>query len=529
MVRKIFYGASSVAIVGLVAASMTWPVAAWAFVVVGPLMLLGLYDVTQRKHTILRNFPVIGHFRYILESIRPEMMQYFIETNQSGRPLSREARSLVYQRAKGERDTLPFGTQQDVYEVGYEWINHSLLPVHGEEDPRITIGGPACKQPYSASVLNVSAMSYGSLSTRAVLALNEGARKGNFYHNTGEGGISPYHLEPGGDLCWQIGTGYFGCRAPDGGFDPGLFQENARRPEVKMIEIKLSQGAKPGHGGILPAAKITPEIARIRGVPMDKDVISPPAHTTFSTPVGLLDFVQALREGSGGKPVGFKLCLGRRREFLAICKAMHQTGILPDFITVDGGEGGTGAAPLEFSNHVGAPLIESLVFVHNALIGFDLRKHIKVIASGKVVSGFDLARRLAIGADACNAARSMMVALGCIQALRCNSNDCPTGVATQDADLVKGLHVPSKAERVHQYHRNTIVAMAHMLGAAGITHPDHLRPWHMHRRVTEFEVKHYGEIYSYLEPGDLLREPLPEAYARAMNACSAESFDYVGA
>jgi glutamate synthase domain-containing protein 2 len=528
MVRKVFYGACTVAIVGLALAARWWPWALWSFVVVGPLMALGIYDVLQKRRTILRNFPVIGHFRYLFESIRPEIMQYFVETNQSGKPLSREERSLIYQRAKGERDTLPFGTQQDLYAEGYEWINHSIAPIHAEEAPRVRVGGPQCTQPYEAAVLNVSAMSYGALSTRAVLALNGGAKKGGFYHNTGEGGISPYHLEPGGDLCWQIGTGYFGCRAKDGGFDAGRYAENAQRPTVKLIELKLSQGAKPGHGGILPAAKLTPELARIRGVPLGQDVNSPPAHLAFSTPLGLVEFLQALREGSGGKPVGFKLCVGRRREFLAICKAMRQTGIYPDFITVDGGEGGTGAAPLEFSNHVGAPLTEALIFVHNALVGFDVRKDIRVIASGKVVSGFDLARRLAIGADICNAARSMMVALGCIQALRCNSNDCPTGVATQDPDLVKGLDVPDKAERVYRYQRNTVVAMAHMLGAAGIKHPEELHPWHIHRRVTPFEVRHYGELYHYLEPGQLLGGEVPPDYARAMQTASAERFTHVG-
>ncbi len=529
MVRKIFYGACSLGILGIWVGSLYWKPALWAFVILGPLMILGIYDVLQTKRTILRNFPILGHFRYILESIRPEIMQYFIETNQSGTPLNREQRSVIYQRAKGVRDTVPFGTQMDVYEAGYEWINHSLVPVHPkEEQPRVRIGGPQCTHPYDAAVLNISAMSFGSLSKNAILALSQGAKMGGFYHNTGEGGVSHHHLEGGGDLCWQIGTGYFGCRASDGGFSPDLYKETVSHPNIKLVEIKLSQGAKPGHGGILPAAKITPEIAKIRGVPMGQDVNSPPSHRAFSTPTGLLKFVKELRDLSGGKPIGFKLCIGRRREFLAICKAMVSTGILPDFITVDGGEGGTGAAPLEFSNRVGAPLTESLIFVHNALIGFDLRKDIRVIASGKVISGFDLTKRLAIGADLCNAARSMMVALGCIQALRCNSNDCPTGVATQDPDLVKGLHIPSKAERVHQYQNNTVEALVHMIGAAGIEHPKDLKPWHIHRRMDEFNVRHYGEVYDYLKPGDLLGDDLPDNFARAMCACSPDTFAYAG-
>lgn len=526
--RQLFYVISSVLILTIALVSLFWPPVLWAFVVVGPLMAIGVRDVTQTKQAIRRNFPVIGHGRYLLEMIRPEIQQYFIEDNIHGRPFDRNRRAVVYQRSKDVRDTTPFGTQLDVYEIGYEWMNHSLAPVEVPHDPpRIRIGGKDCKQPYDASTLNVSAMSFGSLSKNAVLALNTGAKLGHFYHNTGEGSVSPYHLQPGGDLCWQLGTGYFGCRAADGGFEPQKFKDVASQPSVKMIEVKLSQGAKPGHGGILPAAKITEEIANIRGVPMGFDVISPPAHKAFSTPIGLLEFIAQLRELSGGKPVGFKLCLGKRREFISIVKAMQKTGITPDFIQVDGGEGGTGAAPIEFTDRLGAPLAESLVFVHNALIGFDLRKEVKIIASGKVATGFDMAKRIAIGADLCCAARSFMFSVGCIQALRCNANDCPTGVATQQAELVKGLDVDDKGNRAFQYHRNTVESFLHLIGASGLTHPDDLRPWHIHRRINQFDVKHYGEIYEYLQPGDLLGSDLPRTFARAVKAAQPDTWDTI--
>jgi glutamate synthase domain-containing protein 2 len=393
-----FFSVASLLAVGWVG-FYSWQPMLFAYIVVVPLALLGFYDVLQTKRSILRNYPVVGHIRYIFEAIRPEMQQYFIEQNLEGRPLNREERSVVYARAKRQLSTLPFGTHKDVYDVGYEWMNHSIMPKPKIKDqPLVTIGGPDCKQPYDCSLLNISAMSFGSMSRNAIHALSKGAAKGGFFHNTGEGGVSPYHLEGGGDLCWQIGTGYFGCRNDDGTFNDELFKKTATLDNVKLIEIKLSQGAKPGKGGILPAAKITEEIARIRKVPMGQDVISPPFHKEFNTPTGLLDFVKRLRKLSGGKPIGFKLCVGKRREFFAICKAMLETGILPDFITVDGGEGGTGAAPLEFSNSVGTPLIEGLVTVQNALVGFGLRDKIKVIASGRVLTGFGMAKRGAGGA-----------------------------------------------------------------------------------------------------------------------------------
>lgn len=503
------------------------PALLWILILLVPLVLLGFYDYFQTKHAILRNFPIIGHGRYFFEMIRPEIYQYFVEGDTDGVPFDRDQRSLVYQRAKDVRDTVPFGTKEDLYETGYEWVNHSLAPrdLHGV-DLRVTISGPDCTQPYSSSVFNIAAMSYGSLSANAVLALNQGAEMGNFAHNTGEGGISSHHLA-GGDLIWQIGTGYFGCRAADGTFSAEKYVENATRPSVKMIELKLSQGAKPGHGGILPAAKLTPEIAEIRGVPIGKDVLSPPGHSSFDTPIGLLEFIKELRDLSGGKPVGFKLCVGKRREFLAICKAMIETGITPDFIAVDGGEGGTGAAPLEFSNHVGAPLVDGLIFVHNALVGFDVRDKITVIASGKVTSGFGMVKRLALGADACYSARGMMLALGCIQALKCNSNHCPVGIATQDPQLMDGLVPSNKNVRVANFHRETVNSACEILGAMGLDDLSDLRPWHIMRRISYTEIKHYGEIYEFVERGDLLGEPYPVSYKRACLSATADSFAHV--
>lgn len=527
--RRQFFLISILVFLVIAAISYFWQGILWSLVVIGPLFLFGLNDILQSKHTIRRNFPLLGNFRYFFELIRPEINQYFVESNFDGVPFSREARSVVYQRAKRVLDTLPFGTRMNVYAVGYEWVNHSLNPVHVDpESMRTTIGGSECKQPYSASLLNISAMSYGSLSKNAILSLNWGAKIGNFYHNTGEGGLSEYHLRNGGDITWQIGTGYFGARDHDGNFDPELFKEKSNLPNVKMIEIKLSQGAKPGHGGILPAAKVTPEIAKIRNVHMGKDVISPPAHTAFKTPVELMHFIVKLRDLSGGKPVGFKLCVGKRREFLSICKAMVETGITPDFITVDGGEGGTGAAPLEFSNSIGTPLTEALIFAHNALVGFSLRNKLKVICSGRVITGFDVIKNIAVGADLCNSARGMMMSLGCIQALRCNSNQCPTGVATQDPRLVGGLVIKDKYKRVASFHEETINSAAEMLGAMGLSSPTQLRPWHRMRRTDFTEIKHYGEIYEFLKDGDLLGETLPKTYERAMHGCSAESFAYAG-
>ncbi|MFL5765794.1 MAG: FMN-binding glutamate synthase family protein [Bacteroidia bacterium] len=504
-----------------------WHPMIWSLFVIGPLILVGIIDMSQPGHTIKRNFPVIGRMRYWAENLRPKIYQYFIESDTDGTPYNRLNRNVIYQRAKKVTDTTPFGTQLNVYEVGYEWMNHSIIPLDPhklDHNPKVLVGGPDCKQPYSASILNVSAMSYGALSQNAVMALNAGAQLGGFAHNTGEGGLSPYHLKNGGDLIWQIGTGYFGCRNQDGSFNADMFAERAVNPNVKMIEIKLSQGAKPGHGGILPAKKVTEEIAKIRLVKMGEDVVSPPYHTAFSTPVELLEFVKKLRDLSGGKPVGFKLCIGRKSQFLAICKAMIKTGITPDFITVDGGEGGTGAAPLEFSNSVGMPLREALAFVHDALNGFALKRHIRIIASGKVATGFDIVKLLSLGADMCNSARAMMLALGCIQALECNTNKCPTGVATQNKDLMKGLVVDDKKVRIKNFHNETVKSAVELMAAGGVSKTEDLSRHLIYRRVNAGEIKTYAETYPYILRGSLIEAPFPENYQYDMANCNEETF-----
>ncbi len=506
-VRKAFILLAIIVPAVIVWLASFWPWLMWLLVVVAPLIVLGVFDMLQKKHTILRLYPIIGHLRFVFEEIRPEIQQYFVESNIDGRPVNREFRDLVYQRAKGELDTRPFGTQFDVYRNGYEWVNHSIAPKQVKEhDPRIIFGEGKCAQPYAASPLNISAMSFGSLSRNAILALNKGAKMGGFAHNTGEGGISPYHLKYGADLVWQIGTGYFGCRDDEGNFDPALFEEKAQLPQVRMVEVKLSQGAKPAHGGILPAAKLTPEIADIRRVPLGQDVVSPASHTAFDSPTGLLQFLARLRELSGGKPVGFKLCVGEKKDFLAICKAMLATGLTPDFITVDGGEGGTGAAPIELTNSVGMPLRDALVFVHSALIGIGLRQKIRIIASGKAVSAFHVLRLLALGADTVNSARAMMFALGCIQARKCNSGLCPTGIATQDKTRSKALHVDDKARRVANYHAAMIKYLMELCAAAGLERLEDLRPTHINRRVNGTDIRNYSQLYPTIAPGCLLVE-----------------------
>ena len=447
----------------------------WGAGVTLPILLLGIFNRFQKSHTILRNFPILGYFRYFFELIAPEIQQYFIERQTDGKPFSRNHRALVYRRSKDVNDTHPFGTQLEINDDHYEALRHSIWATKpNDEFPRVVIGSSLCKHPYSASVLNISAMSFGALSKNAILALSKGAAKGNFYHNTGEGGISTYHLEGGADLVWQIGTGYFGCRTIEGNFDPEMFKKNATRPEVKMIEIKISQGAKPGHGGVLPAIKNTEEIAKIRGLKPHTMVLSPPGHSHFNNGRGLLKFITELRELSGGKPVGFKLCIGRTEEFIELCREMKEEKIWPDFITVDGAEGGTGAAPLEFSDSVGLPLEPSLIFVHRTLQKYGLRQEVKIIASGKVLSAFSILRMKALGADICNSARAFMFSVGYIQALRCNTNECPTGVATQKSMLVKGLVVKDKAERVYNFHKNTIHAVLELLASCGCQHTDEI-------------------------------------------------------
>ncbi|MGR6805066.1 FMN-binding glutamate synthase family protein [Sphaerotilus natans] len=477
----------------------------WLLLAGGAGTLLGLRDLRQTQRSVLRNYPVLGHMRYWLEFIRPEIRQYFIESDNEAAPFSRQQRSLVYQRAKGDPDKRPFGTQVDVHAEGHEWINHSLAPTTlDSHDFRVLIGGPNCLQPYSASVFNISAMSFGALSANAILALNGGAKKGGFMHDTGEGSISAYHRSHGGDLVWEIGSGYFGCRDAQGRFSEEKFVANATSAQVKLIEIKLSQGAKPGHGGVLPGPKVTPEIAETRGVTAGEDCVSPAAHTEFGTPVELLLFLSRLRRLSGGKPVGFKLCIGHPWEWFAICKAMLETGLTPDFIVVDGAEGGTGAAPLEFSDHVGAPLQEGLLLVHNTLVGLNLRDRIRLGASGKIVSAFDIARAMALGADWCNSARGFMFALGCIQAQHCHTGACPTGVATQDAQRQQALVVPDKIERVARYHRNTLHALQELVQAAGLHHPGEITAAHIVRRVANDQVRLLRNQLCFLEPGELL-------------------------
>lgn len=491
------------------------------------LSTVGAYDLQQRQHAILRNYPIIGHLRFMLEKIRPEIRQYFLESETEASPFSRAQRSLVYSRAKGESDKRPFGTQLDLRSIGYEWINHSMAPTRlPSHDFRVKVGGEQCTRPYDISLFNISAMSFGALSANAIMALNQGAKLGGFAHDTGEGSISRHHRVHGGDLIWEIGSGYFGCRDENGNFSEAHFVENAKSDQVKMIEIKLSQGAKPGHGGVLPGPKVTAEIAEARGVNVGEDCVSPAAHSSFSTPIELMQFVQRLRTLSEGKPVGMKLCIGHPWEWFGIVKAMKETAIMPDFIVVDGAEGGTGAAPLEFSDHLGMPLQEGLRLVHNTLVGAGLREHIKLGASGKIVSAFDMARALALGADWCNSARGFMFAVGCIQAQTCHTGNCPTGVTTQDPVRQVALVVPDKAERVRNFHKNTLEALKEFIEAAGLTQPHQISPKHIMVRVSEKQTCHLSDLIDTLEANALLTNEvaqLPEAF-RDWSHANAHSF-----
>ncbi|RWX01619.1 FMN-binding glutamate synthase family protein [Flavobacterium cerinum] len=467
-----------------------------AFVVLPVLILaIATSDSLQTKHTIKKNYPVVGRLRYLFESVRPEFRQYFFEGELDGKPFNRRQRSIVYQRAKNQKQTISFGMQDDPNRIGYEWAAHSIYPKKAASDKfRTMVGGPQCDQPYNASILNISAMSYGALSKTAITSLNKGAQKGNFAHNTGEGGISDFHLQ-GGDLIWQIGTGYFGCRNEDGTFSEKLFKERATLPTVKMIEIKLSQGAKPGHGGLLPAEKNTPEIAKIRAIKPYTDVHSPSSHSAFSNAFELLVFVNQLRKSSGGKPVGFKICIGQKEEFTSIAQAIIETGIIPDFITVDGAEGGTGAAPLEFIDYMGMALSDALTFVNATLKEYGVREHIKIFASGKIISAFDIAKTIALGADACYSARAMMFSLGCIQALQCDSGKCPVGIATQDKNLYKGVDITDKTERVANFHKNTMKALAEFIGACGFENIHQVNPKVFFKRVDHSQNKSFQEMY----------------------------------
>ena len=489
------------------------------------LALMGVFDLLQTKHTLWRNFPVLARIRWIAEDLRPFLRSYIVESETEGRPFNHEERAMVYRRAKNVSSVEPFGSHLDIDKPPYEWLAHSMdAKTPPDPDFRTQIGGRDCSRHYSASILNISAMSFGSLSAPAIDALNRGAAMGGFFHDTGEGGVSRYHRAGGGDLVWELGSGYFGCRGPDGGFDPQQFQDTASDDQVKMIEIKLSQGAKPGHGGVLPGRKVNAEIAEARGIPLGETCVSPPFHTAFSTPLEMMHFIARLRELSGGKPVGVKLCIGNRWEFLALIKAMLETNILPDFIVVDGSEGGTGAAPAEFLDHVGAPLRDGLVFVRNALVGAGLRDQIKIGASGKQLSAFSMAASLALGADWINSGRGFMFALGCIQSLHCHSNTCPTGIATQDKGLTRGLDVTNKAERVYHFHKNTLHALAEVIGAAGCTHPSQLTPAHITHRITADLARPADECYPLLSEGQLIDDPESTNLARDWARAQATSF-----
>jgi glutamate synthase domain-containing protein 2 len=497
-----------------------WPAGAF-----GMLTLMGGWDYYQPRQSIRRNYPILARLRFIFEKVRPEIRQYFIESDSEETPFSRAQRSIVYQRAKNELDKRPFGTQLDVYANRFEWINHSIAPSEiASHDFRIEIGD-TCPKPYSASVFNISAMSFGALSANAILALNAGARRGNFYHDTGEGSISRYHREHGGDLVWEIGSGYFGCRTASGAFDAEKFAANAAADQVRMIEIKLSQGAKPGHGGVLPGAKVTAEIAAARGVPVGVDCLSPARHSAFSTPIELLQFVALLRELSGGKPTGFKLVIGHPWEWFGIVKAMLETSITPDFIVVDGKEGGTGAAPLEFTDPVGTPLREGLRLVHNTLVGIGLRDRIRIGAAGRLITAFDVARTLAIGADWCNAARGFMFSLGCLQAQTCHTGKCPTGVTTQDPRRMRALVVTDKSQRVYNFHQGTLKALKELLEAAGLQHPYELGPEHVIQRISASQVRSLAAMHQWLKPGELLagipNQPIFEVF---WGSARADSF-----
>ncbi len=506
------------------------PVSIWLSLLSLALFILGWHDYRQTHHAILRNYPVTGHLRFMLEYIRPEIRQYFIESDEDNLPFSRNQRAMVYSRAKRQNDKRGFGTIISVYDTSSEWFVHSAVPSHVDpHDCRVQIGGPQCRQPYSASIFNISAMSFGSLSPNAIRALNRGAHMGGFAHDTGEGSISAYHREHGGDLIWEIGSGYFGCRTSAGRFDADKFAEQAQSPQVKMIEIKLSQGAKPGHGGVLPAAKVTAEIASTRGVPLGQDCVSPAAHSEFSTPLELVDFIHRLRELSGGKPVGFKLCIGQPWEWFGIVKAMLQKDIWPDFIVVDGSEGGTGAAPVEFSDHMGMPMREGLRLVHNTLVGVGKRDQLKLGVSGKIISAFDIARALALGADWCNSARGFMFALGCIQSRSCHTDHCPTGVATQDPDRQRALVVPDKAMRVKNFHELTVDALAELVGAAGLKHPSDITPEYIMVRDAQGQAVSLASQLPTLDGGVLMDEAkqasLPEPFRSGWPAASAEQFE----
>jgi glutamate synthase domain-containing protein 2 len=527
MLRFLGFGLAVLALVATaLAAALTGGAPAWIVLAVlaAVLVAVGVRDLVQRRHSLLRNYPLIGHARFALEALRPELQQYFIERNTDGRPYDRDTRSSIYERAKGIKDEQAFGTERDVTRPGYEWLLHSTRPVDPpERAPTVRVGGPDCSQPYEMALLNVSAMSFGALSGAALRALNQGAAAGGFAHDTGEGGLTRYHLEGGGDIIWELGSGYFGARTKAGGFDAGEFRDKASHEHVRCVSLKLSQGAKPGIGGQLPGPKVTHEIAQARDVPQGHSCVSPAAHKVFSTPRELVRFIAHMRELAGGKPTGFKLCVGSRREFLAICKAMLEEQTAPDFIVVDGAEGGTGAAPMEYADHVGAPLTEGLMTVHNALVGTGLRSRVRIGASGKVATGSDIVKRLAQGADYTNAARAMMMAVGCIQSQECHLNTCPVGVATQDPRRARALDVGDKTERVRRYQAAAVKEAVRMMSSMGLDDPSRLAPHHLMRRVDQHTTLTYAELYEWLAPGELLAEP-PRSWAADWASAGADTF-----
>ncbi|KTD66884.1 glutamate synthase [Legionella steelei] len=524
MWQKHFYFISIALLLIVFVSSIFWASSLYFLILVIPLIIIGVAD-SFSKNNVLYNYPLIGHIRYVMEFISPEIRQYFLEDDKSGRPYNRQQRELIKMRAHGMPGTHPFGTEQDIKKEGFDFILHSMAEKKvPPEASRIMIGGPQCKQPYSSSRLNISAMSFGALSSQAVLAMNKGAKLGGFLQDTGEGGLTDYHLRYEADIVWEIASGYFGCRTKEGRFDDEEFRKKANQKSIKMIAIKLSQGAKPGDGGLLPGKKVTKEIAKYRDIPEGKDCQSPAIHPEFSTPRGLLEFIVRLRTLCEGKPVGFKLCIGRRSDFLGICKAMLETGILPDFITIDGAEGGTGAAPSEFSDYVGLALDEAIPFVHSSLVGCNLRQHIKILVSGKIVDGFDMVKKIALGADFCNVARPMMFAVGCIQALRCDTGHCPTGVTTQDPKRAKAIDIDTKAVHVKNYHHETIKSFLQIVGTLGVDHPDKLHPSMIWHRLGNQRAKNYTQLYDYLQPGALLSDSIPDDFARDWHQANANHY-----
>ncbi|MDT0577040.1 FMN-binding glutamate synthase family protein [Croceicoccus sp. F390] len=502
-----------------------WQPARWALLILVPLLVVAMFDFAQDRHSLRRNYPLLARFRWLMEDLRPYLRSYIVEGDLEGRPFSHDERALVYARAKGQLDSHPFGTELDVYSEEYEWLSHSIVPnSNAPEQWRVPVGSGQCSKPYEASLLNISAMSFGSLSANAIMALNKGAAAGGFYHDTGEGGLSRYHRSFGGDLVWEIGSGYFGCRTTEGRFDAAQFAETAQNPQVKMVEIKLSQGAKPGHGGVLPASKVSQEIATTRGIAMGQDCVSPAGHSTFSTPIELLEWAASLRELSGGKPVGIKLCVGQPHEVFALAKAMLETGIRLDFITVDGAEGGTGAAPVELTNRVGMPLREGLIMVRNALVGCGLKSDTRIAAAGKVHSGAQMAMNLGLGADWCNAGRAFMFALGCVQSMRCHEDTCPTGIATQDATRQRGLVVMDKGERVARFQSHTLAGLREIVMAMGLDTPWDIKPQHISERLNTVRSDSMDRFYNFLENEELLENPRDTQYARYWAAADAHSF-----